>query len=193
MGPLIDQELEKVDRKHAQLTQLSADLVDALNLYHTLMREPSFSTLPKMGPGPATYGYGPPPGPAPQQQVNNKQKISIIYFKSVAILWIVLISECDKQLNLPRFRHVYDPATFLRMPQLLWFPNLDELIVSFFCRCLTAVIKCHHLEDYRHNTVVYNILQWWRVQYPHNIWHHHQILFQDQCPYIQPGEHYFLL
>lgn len=81
MGPLIDQELEKVDRKHAQLTQLSADLVDALNLYHTLMREPSFSTLPKMGPGPANFGYGPPPGPAPQQQVNNKQKSSIIYFK----------------------------------------------------------------------------------------------------------------
>lgn len=41
MGPLIDQELEKVDRKHAQLTQLSSDLVEALNLYHTLMREPA--------------------------------------------------------------------------------------------------------------------------------------------------------
>lgn len=40
MGPLIDMELEKVDRKHARLTQLSSDLVDALNLYHTLMREP---------------------------------------------------------------------------------------------------------------------------------------------------------
>lgn len=40
MGPLIDAELEKVDRKHAQLTQLSSNLVDALNLYHTLMREP---------------------------------------------------------------------------------------------------------------------------------------------------------
>lgn len=41
MGPLIDLELEKVDRKHAHLTQLSSDLVDALNLYHTLMREPA--------------------------------------------------------------------------------------------------------------------------------------------------------
>lgn len=40
MGPLIDTELEKVDRKHAQLTQLSSNLVDALNLYHSLMREP---------------------------------------------------------------------------------------------------------------------------------------------------------
>lgn len=39
MSPLIDTELERVDRKHAQLTQLSGDLVDAINLYHTLMRD----------------------------------------------------------------------------------------------------------------------------------------------------------
>ncbi|SPP81732.1 signal transducing adapter molecule 1 [Drosophila guanche] len=39
MGPLIDAELERVDRKHAQLTQLSSDLVDAINLYHGLMRD----------------------------------------------------------------------------------------------------------------------------------------------------------
>ncbi|KAJ8975721.1 hypothetical protein NQ317_004185 [Molorchus minor] len=48
MGPLIDAELEKVDRKHAQLTQLSADLVEALSLYHTLMREPQFTTVNKL-------------------------------------------------------------------------------------------------------------------------------------------------
>ncbi|XP_058977348.1 signal transducing adapter molecule 1-like [Musca domestica] len=39
MGPLIDTELERVDRKHAQLSQLSSDLVDAINLYHSLMRD----------------------------------------------------------------------------------------------------------------------------------------------------------
>lgn len=38
MGPLIDAELERVDRKHAQLSQLSSDLVDAINLYHSLMK-----------------------------------------------------------------------------------------------------------------------------------------------------------
>ncbi|XP_057652074.1 signal transducing adapter molecule 2 [Diorhabda carinulata] len=48
MGPLIDSELEKVDRKHAQLTQLSADLVEALSLYHTLMREPTFPPMNKI-------------------------------------------------------------------------------------------------------------------------------------------------
>jgi hypothetical protein len=30
MGPLIDAELERVDRRHAQLTRLSTELVDAL-------------------------------------------------------------------------------------------------------------------------------------------------------------------
>ncbi|XP_069685533.1 signal transducing adapter molecule 1 isoform X1 [Periplaneta americana] len=63
MGPLIDQELERVDRKHAQLTQLSSDLVEALNLYHTLMREPavpqSYHTMPKQ----VNYGYPPQPSP----------------------------------------------------------------------------------------------------------------------------------
>lgn len=39
MGPLIDSELERVDTKHAQLTQLSSDLIDTINLYHSLMRE----------------------------------------------------------------------------------------------------------------------------------------------------------
>ncbi|KAF4530157.1 hypothetical protein B566_EDAN001414 [Ephemera danica] len=54
MGPLIDAELERVDKRHAQLTQLSAELVDAFNLYHTLMRE-----QPK--PVPPMYGYMSPP------------------------------------------------------------------------------------------------------------------------------------
>lgn len=39
MGPLIDAELERVDRRHAELTRLSTELVDALNLYHQLMHE----------------------------------------------------------------------------------------------------------------------------------------------------------
>ena len=59
MGPLIDTELETVDRRHAQLTRLSHQLVDALTLYHTLMRD----TPP--APAPGAYGmYGAPPGPA---------------------------------------------------------------------------------------------------------------------------------
>lgn len=39
MLPLIDSELERVDRHHAKLTQLSSNLVDSINMYHMLMRE----------------------------------------------------------------------------------------------------------------------------------------------------------
>ncbi|KRT85338.1 SH3 domain-containing protein [Oryctes borbonicus] len=63
MGPLIDTELERIDRKHAQLTQLSSDLVEALNLYHTLMPEP-VAVVAK-----APFGY--PPGMAPMHPVYN--------------------------------------------------------------------------------------------------------------------------
>lgn len=40
MGALVDAALERADTRHARLTQLSAELVDALNLYHELMRDP---------------------------------------------------------------------------------------------------------------------------------------------------------
>lgn len=65
MGPLIDAELERVDRKHAQLTQLSSELVDAINLYHTLMRESDRPNMPYNMAGyqnPQMYGgYQPIP------------------------------------------------------------------------------------------------------------------------------------
>lgn len=69
MGPLIDQELERTDRRHAQLTKISSDLVDALNLYHQLMRDtPAYYPPPPHGlkqygqPGPMAAPAG-PPGP----------------------------------------------------------------------------------------------------------------------------------
>ncbi|CAK1602631.1 unnamed protein product [Parnassius mnemosyne] len=68
MGPLVDAALERADRRHARLTQLSADLVDALNLYHSLMRDPPKPLYappyppPMLPPGVAP---GVPPGVAP--------------------------------------------------------------------------------------------------------------------------------
>jgi len=61
MGPLIDAELELVDRRHAQLTRISTELVDALNLYHQLMHE---GTMQHTG-----YGMG-MPSQYPSSQVN---------------------------------------------------------------------------------------------------------------------------
>lgn len=43
MGPLIDQELEVIDRSHGELMALNGQLMEALQLYHNLMRElPSY-------------------------------------------------------------------------------------------------------------------------------------------------------
>ncbi|CAG5128190.1 unnamed protein product [Candidula unifasciata] len=39
MGPLIDAELEKIDRKHATLVELNKKVMDALQMYHNLMKE----------------------------------------------------------------------------------------------------------------------------------------------------------
>lgn len=55
MLPLIDTELERVDRNHARLTQLSGNLVDAINMYHTLMREADIQ-LGSYGMDPHQYG-----------------------------------------------------------------------------------------------------------------------------------------
>ena len=39
MGPLIDAELEKLDRRHAHLTKLGSHLIESLDMYRSLMRE----------------------------------------------------------------------------------------------------------------------------------------------------------
>ncbi|KAM7292674.1 signal transducing adapter molecule 1 isoform X1 [Ixodes scapularis] len=82
MGPLIEQELERIDRRHASLTAASRQLAEALALYHGLMRTPA---PPAPGP-PMVYGVpsegnhdpaslppapfpGSAPGATPQQGV----------------------------------------------------------------------------------------------------------------------------
>ena len=103
MGPLIDAELERTDRRHAQLTRLSHELVnktippwfilpfslqvDALSLYHNLMREapaPQYyggfpGAVPPPGvvggpPGQPMGGYMPMPGgpPPPHQHMGQR-------------------------------------------------------------------------------------------------------------------------
>lgn len=62
MGPLIDAELEKLDRRHAHLTKLGSHLIESLDMYRSLMREiPAGHPGMPMGiPGPG-YQYGAPP------------------------------------------------------------------------------------------------------------------------------------
>lgn len=64
INPLIDNELERVDRRLAQLTRLSTELVDAMNLYHQLMRElpaQPYQMPPAPNAGGGQYSMVPPP------------------------------------------------------------------------------------------------------------------------------------
>uniref|UniRef100_A0A131XKD6 Putative signal transducing adaptor protein stam/stam2 n=1 Tax=Hyalomma excavatum TaxID=257692 RepID=A0A131XKD6_9ACAR len=58
MGPLIEQELERIDRRHASLVTASRQLTDAFTLYHSLMRAPPPppQAAPAMPYGPVSEG-----------------------------------------------------------------------------------------------------------------------------------------
>lgn len=73
MGPLIDQELERVDKRHALLTKTSSELVEAMNLYHQLMRD---TVMP---PPSAAPFYSTPPIPPTGQGVAAAASNSTFY------------------------------------------------------------------------------------------------------------------
>jgi signal transducing adaptor molecule len=59
MGPLIDQELQKIDQKHTMLEDLNMKLLEAFQMYHNLMKEsllkqPSSTHIPQFNSKP-TY------------------------------------------------------------------------------------------------------------------------------------------
>lgn len=88
MMPLIDQQIEITDKRHASLTALNAQLSSALNLYHELMKESllmdqqqaaaAAAAYSSMMPPSQIYPYGVAGGQIPPQNYDPNQMASHI-------------------------------------------------------------------------------------------------------------------
>lgn len=65
MGPIIEAQLEQLDKKHSQLTQLCTELLEAVKLYNIFMKDPVAAYTPKSQTDPIQ-----PPTMSPQHMIH---------------------------------------------------------------------------------------------------------------------------
>ncbi|KAL8609500.1 hypothetical protein ACOMHN_009402 [Nucella lapillus] len=73
MGPMIDSELEKVDKDITQLVDLNLKVREALQMYYTLMRENPNYCATRLPPGPLPSGPYPSPVGQPPRDTTSPQ------------------------------------------------------------------------------------------------------------------------
>lgn len=68
MGPMIEAQLEQLDKKHSQLTQLCTELLEAVKLYNIFMKDP----VATYAPAPQTAESVLPPAMSPQHMMHQQ-------------------------------------------------------------------------------------------------------------------------
>ncbi|XP_057713115.1 signal transducing adapter molecule 1 isoform X1 [Corythoichthys intestinalis] len=116
MGPLIDQKLEDIDRKHSELSELNVKVMEALSLYAKLMNEdPVYAMYAKLQ---SQQYYMQQPPAASQQQVYPAAPTSGSYSMSGAAVqgYNVPVEQLQGQTSLPTQPAPSDVHMYMAQP-----------------------------------------------------------------------------
>lgn len=136
MSPLVDQELEHIDRRNVALREASRQLNEALNMYHNLMKTslsmagPYYNAIPQHQQQPQTQQapqqmiYGTPIQQQPQQQTQpqftNIPQQNQIYANSVSTAAAMPVVS-----QTPNFQTPFSASNY-QAPGQLYMPGMPQ-------------------------------------------------------------------